>query len=197
MSTHLDERLMKAHARCKAAWWITMIICAAYVWGNMSPWALLLLIPFGFILYLLFLYITVVILAFTIPQAEILQADVDNEAAKAKAEKIAALAEISARQQAGEVVETDEILEALNAAGVVDIVKVTDTGPVIGHYKDKEIYSHIMVKVPNSGDEDQMMVYHGPANIVDGTPEIPVIDGMIFACVENILYSKEVPAESK
>lgn len=186
----LNNRLRVALTRCKTLWWIVMLGATWYTAAQLPTWCMILLVPFAVVSYMFMLFITINILANTIPPEELLAAEAENAQNKADRSKLDVLAKIAERKAAGEEVSPDEIMEAMAAAGVIDIARVTDMGPVVGTYRDSQIFEYILVKIPGKDVEDKLM-YHGPANIVDGNPEIPVIDGMIFACVENILYAKE------
>jgi len=189
MTEKMDKRLKKALRRCKIAWWVIMFAAGWWAGTYLVPLAWLLLIPFGFISYAICLFVTVNILASTIPPEEIAEADRINKAEEYDRARLEAVAKIAERQAAGEEIPTEEIMETLKAAGI-EVVKVVDTGPVIGSYRDKDIYQFIIVQQPKHDTPDEM-TYYGPANIVNGIAQIPEIPGMIFACVENILYAKE------
>lgn len=190
MSTKLDDRLRVVIERVRRVWWLVMMAATVLTMMYMPVWCLLLLIPFAFISYFAIIYATISFLAATIPPEEIAEAAAENRKNEADAKKLEAVEQLAKRQAAGEKVSDDEIIETLNSVGIVDIVKVDDIGPVVGTYRDKNIYEYIHINIAGE-KEPTKLLYHGPAYMVNGIAEVPVIDGMIFACVDNILYSKE------
>lgn len=186
----LDDRLRVVIGNVRRTWWFVMMGATVLTMLYMPIWCLLLLIPFAFISYFILMYVTITYLAAVIPPEEIAEADEANKQIDHNTAKLQAVESIAKRQAAGEKVPDEEIIEVLKSVGIVDVVKVDDIGPVVGTYRDKDIYEYIHVNVPGE-KEPTKLLYHGPAYMVNGVAEIPVIDGMIFACVDNILYSKE------
>lgn len=189
MSNEIHSRIARAVRRTKLAWLAVMGLATWWAVANLTPLAWLLLVPFAFLSYTVLLFITVQILASTIPHEDLMDATAKrdrDETARAKMEVVAKIAE---RQAAGEDVPSEEVFEALNAAGV-EVVRVTDTGPVVGTYLGNDIYEFILVKMPSHEGIDRMD-YHGPAEMVKGMAQIPVVEGKVFACVNDILYAKD------
>lgn len=190
MSTKLDGRLLAALQRTKIVWWTIMIASTVATLVYLPLWYMILLIPFGILAAMVLMWVTVNILALRIPMTEITAADAELEQEKLDAAKNAAVEAIARRQAAGEEVSSEEVMEALNAAGIIEVVTVDNMGPVIARYMDTDIYEYIMVQMPKHDTIDKLL-YHGPAKLINGVAEIPVIPGWIFANVNNILYSKD------
>jgi predicted transcriptional regulator len=194
MSTKLDGRLLAALARTKIAWWAIMLASTAGVLFYLPWWYVILLLPFGIALAFVLMWMTVNILAWRISSSEIIAADAELEQEKLDNAKNAAVEDIARRQAAGEVISPEEVTKALDAAGIISLVTVDEIGPVIARYMDTDIYEYITVKIPGHDTIDKLM-YHGPAQMIQGVAEIPVIKGWVFANVNNILYSKDSNAD--
>lgn len=160
LSAKLNERLLKAMRRAKIAWLVTLAAAGWFASAYLPVWAWLLLFPFAFLSYTVIIYATVVLLSYRISPEELAQAEASNM----------------------------EVAAATQPAPPPEIVAVPEVGPVIGTYKDNPIFEYILVQIPGQSRPEKLM-YHGPANVVDGIVEIPDIDGMLFACAENILYA--------
>lgn len=189
MSNEIHSRIKRAAYRTKLVWWAVMALATWWTVTNLTPLAWLLLVPFAFLSYTVLLFITVQILASTIPHEELMETTAQRDREETARAKLEVVAKIAERQAAGEDVPNEEVFEALNAAGV-EVVRVTDAGPVVGTYLGNDIYEFILVQMPKREGVDRMD-YHGPAEMVNGMAQIPVVEGKVFACVNDILYAKD------
>lgn len=192
----INERFKKAMEFAKGVWWVVMFFTTLAVFAYAPRWAILLLFPFALVSYAIIFIITMNSFVSKLSPEELEQVNAEKQKLAQEREKLDVVKDIADRQAAGENIPADEVLEKLSAAGITDIVKVTALGPVVGTYRDKNIYEYIVVKMQKNKEDDKLM-YYGPANIVDGVAQIPVFDGMIFACVDDILYFKETVVQQK
>ena len=189
--TKLDARLKIIIDRVRRMWLAIMAVSTVLTLAYMPWWCLILLIPFAFVAYFALLYATISFVAATVSPEEIAEAEAQNKVSEEDQARFDAVEKIATRQAAGEKIPDAEIIETLNSVGITDIVKVDDLGPVVGTYRDKNIYEYVHIQMPKDAERSKLL-YHGPANIVNGVAELPVNDGMIFAIVDNIVYAKEV-----
>lgn len=178
----LQQKIGRAVDRARISWAIIAGVSFVYALINYPWWALIIWAVLAVFTYFGTLLFTAWILAANITEEELQQAE-NEEKAKDLHDRIKA-----------NQVPPEELMKMMQDAGVTELVEVEEVGPEIGRYKDNPIYAYVLMKSPGSSELEKFL-YHGPANMVHGVPEIPVIDGMLFAHIEGIIYSREQPAE--
>ncbi|WP_407305663.1 hypothetical protein [Acinetobacter sp.] len=179
MSLDLGEKLSKAANRGRAIWAVTMIIAAVGFLAFLPLHYIFLIIPLGiFLYYLIFLAIGIVV-SRKITDTDFKKLE-EEQRIKTICDKLAS-----------EKYTPEEALKLMQEAGIVDVVVVDQTSEPIGQYQGKDIFEWVIMKSPKF-DQPAKFLYHGPAEVSDGTPIIPAISGLLFACIDGILYYCEV-----
>ena len=174
----LHDKIVKAVNRARTAW-AAMMGGAIILVAVTTPtfWSFALLIPFGIISYMILLATMAWLLSGNVTEEDLREAEAKQDS-------------LDVRMQ--DHVSIPEVEKVLAESGM-EMAVVKKLGPIVGAYRDKPIYEYINVKAVNAKRAEKFL-YHGPANVINGVPEIPEIDGMVFAVVEGILYSKGQPA---
>lgn len=178
MSLHV--KIATTVNRVRTFWALGMVVAILWVVFSYPAWYLLFLLPFGFVTYMGCLFIAALVISRDLSDQDLREV-----------EEADALQAVKDKLSSGDH-DPEEVIELMEKAGFTDIVVVEETGPVIGNYKENPIYEYVLVKAPKATQLERY-AYHGPAEVVDGIPQIPVLDGLIFAHVQGILYSKEQP----
>jgi len=183
----LHDKIVKAVNRARTAWAVMMGVAAIFTFSTApNPWMWALLIPFGVISYMVTLAVVAFMLSGNVTEEDLKEAEAKQDSLDVEAKR------------PNIPPETKKFLQDVglkpDQVSLHDIAVVSKTGPEIGMFKDKPIYEFIRVKVPGATKTDKLM-YHGPAVVKDGQPEIPVVDGMIYALVEGVLYAKGQPVK--
>lgn len=167
----LNEKIIYTVNRVSIVWAIMIGFVTLGTAMFLPVWCLILLIPFGIISYMEMITVAATILSRTVSEEELTAVE-EEQALRDIKEQLA--------------------IQLMRAAGLTDVMAVEKMGPIMGNYKDKPIYEYVIVKSPGSKKSEKFL-YHSPAILKNGMPEIPVLDGMIFCHVDGILYSKLQP----
>jgi len=182
--SELQRKLAKAVLIARGIWMLVMLGSFAFAAFFLPSIYLLLLIPFAILSYLMML----IIVGFTM-SGQI------NEEVKKEFEEQNKIKELTEKIATGNH-SPDEVMKMMHEVGITDAAVVEETSKVIGTYNGHEIFEWIYVKSPNM-DKPAKFMYYGPAEVSNGMSIIPVVPGLLFACVQGVLYYIEVEPAQK
>lgn len=181
--SELQRKIGRAVDRARVAWALCSGVALIGVVMFLPLWAIFFWLIISIFTYFGTLLLTAWLLAASISTEELEAAEAEIKERDLK-EKLA-----SGDHQ------PEDTIQMMRDAGIVDVVEVDEVGPEIGTFKGNPIYEYVLMKSPAS-TAVQKFLYHGPANVVNGMPEIPVLDDMIFAHIDGVLYYYKTEPEN-